>query len=304
MRGPSCALGLCGLVALCGCVNNTSAIEGELSLLRRDVRSLHEKLSETELKLERLEGRVTLLGLGGDGKVAPAPKTPVASSKPAARVTEPAEPKISRLAGPGRSLPVVKLSNNPDDPGFQGALDDGSPPIVIKLRGQGEDRLPVDHGVLKKVDPVLDRRPEPSPSPEKKAKRRQASDAEIRAAYEIARAKLRVEKKPARARALLRRFADRFPGTKYADNVAYWLAECDMEEGRFRTALDRFAAMRRSHPRSPKVPYALLRSADARVSLGQQAEAEALLKKVLADYPDSEAADEAKARLAGAEGAR
>lgn len=286
-------------MALSGCATNSAAIEVELSRLRRDVRSLHDKLGETELKLERLEGRVTLLGLGKDGGVAPAPKTPVASAKPAARI-EAAEPKISRLAGPGRSLPVVKLTNSPNDSGFQGALDDGSPPIEIKLRGSRVDRLPVDHDVLRKVDPVLD---EQSAAPEV-GRTKRASDAEIRAAYEIARAKLRVEKKPARARALLRRFTRQFPGTKYADNVAYWLGECDLAEGRHRAALAAFDAMRRAHPGSPKVPYALLRSADAHVALGQQEKAEGLLRKVLADHPDSEAAEQAKARLAGTEGRR
>src|SRR5262245_43916338 len=150
MRGGLSAAGLLGLVALAGCATNTSALEEELSRLRREVRSLNQKIGENDLKIERLEGRVTLLALGQSGEVAPAPKTPVvggseppvekpaksapskAQPQPAKRSTKAEQPKINQLTGPQRSLPVVKFGSDEEGRFDSGALDDGSPPIEIK----------------------------------------------------------------------------------------------------------------------------------------------------------------------------
>jgi TolA-binding protein len=250
MRGALPAAALLGVAVSTGCATNNGAIEEELSRLRREVRALNQKIAEDDLKLERLEGRVTLLALGQSGEVAPAPKT-----EPTPKV----EPKIQQLTGPERALPVVKLSSAGEEDGAidQGAVDDGSPPIVIKLSGdETGDDLPVDHGVLAKPDPVLG-------APEKPA-----SAAEIKAAYEIALAKLRIDQDPAAARALLARFSKRYPKSEYADNVAYWLAECDFAEGRYEAAVKSFQKMIDAHPRSAKVPDAKARQAEAAKKAG------------------------------------
>jgi TolA-binding protein len=281
------------MAAATGCASSTEGLEMELSMLRREVRSLRDKVTENELALERLEGRMTLVALGGDAAVAPAPKTPVATSaEPATKKV--GEPKISRIAGPSKALPVVKLSHSPiDEPYEEGALDDGSPPILIELgsaAGEG-DRLPVDHEVLERRDPVLH-----DPPAAKKV-----TPAEIRAAYEIARAKLRVEKKAGEARELLLRFESDFPSSRYADNVAFWLAECDLEEGRHRSAIAAYAKMMADHPRSPKVPDALLRLSEAYRAIGEPERASEMLTKLRAEHPSSEAA---RSSLAGVQGRR
>ncbi len=307
MRGALSAAGL-GLIALAGCATNTVALEEELSRLRREVRTLHEKMSDSDLKLERLEGRVTLLALGQSGEVAPAPKTPVvgASDKPrkvAPRPTTPVEPKITQLAGPQRTLPVVKFSGTSDEEGGfeQGAIDDGSPPIMIKL-GPEEESLPVDHAVLAKPDPVLDapaaRRSAPPEAPHRVTK------SEVKAAYEIALAKLRIDGDVRSARKLFRRFNRRYPTSELADNATYWLAECDFKERRYADALKGFQRMIDTYPRSPKVPDALVRSAEARSALHQDERAEVLLSQVIAQYPDSEAAQKAKTLLQAGSGRR
>jgi tol-pal system protein YbgF len=340
MRGAlPAAVGLLGLVvASTGCATNNGAIEEELSRLRREVRSLNEKISNNDLKLERLEGRVTLLALGQSGEVAPAPKTPVVGASepkavkppPAERPKQKVEPKINQLTGPQRTLPVVKLSNAGEEDGSydQGAIDDGSPPIVIKLQGDDSagDDLPIDHGVLAKPDPVLhapkkpkaepvkappakrqepaaQREPEPEaePAPEPAKK---ATKAEVKAAYEIALAKLRIDDDPATARTLFARFAKRYPSSEFADNVAYWSAECDFAERRFEDAAKSFHSMVEAFPRSPKVPDAMVREAEARTAMGQTERARGLLKKVIAQWSDSEAAKKAGSLLQGGEGRR
>src|SRR5687767_9639194 len=82
MRGVLSAAGLLGVAALSGCATQNSALEEELSRLRREVRTLNQKISDSDLKIERLEGRVTLLALGQSGEVAPAPKTPAVGATP------------------------------------------------------------------------------------------------------------------------------------------------------------------------------------------------------------------------------
>src|SRR5687767_3212961 len=222
MRGALSAAGLLGLSAMAGCATNNSALEEELSRLRREVRTLNQKITESDLKLERLEGRVTLLALGQSGEVAPAPKTPAVRASEPETKKKVEQPKISQLTGPQRSLPVVKLGSEEDVRYDEGAVDDGSPPIMIKVTGPEEDELPIDHQVLKKPDPVLDGPDSP----------KRATKSEIKAAYEIAVAKVRIDADPAAARRLLQQFAKRYPASEFIDNVAFWLAECDFLEQR------------------------------------------------------------------------
>jgi tol-pal system protein YbgF len=310
MRGvPSLAFAL----AVAGCATQNNALEEELSRLRREVRTLNQKISENDLELERLEGRVTLLALGQSGEVAPSPKTPaVGASEPAAKkpakVEQPKrieQPKINQLTGPQRSLPVVKLGTDDEGSFETGAIDDGSPPILIKLTGPPEDELPVDREVLKRPDPVLD-----APKPVKReaepdeAPRKRVTKAEVKAAYEIALAKLRIDGNPAAARKLFERFQRRYPTSEYLDNVAYWSAECDFAEERHREAAEAFQKMIDAFPRSPKVPHARLRKAEALRALGKNDQAEVLLEKVIAEHPGSDAAKKAEALLERAGGRR
>jgi tol-pal system protein YbgF len=284
-----------------------------LSRLRREVRTLNQKIRDCDLKIERLEGRVTLLALGQSGEVAPAPKTPAVGATPqpepeAKKKTE-SQPKISQLTGPQRSLPVVKLGSEEEGRIDQGAVDDGSPPIVIKLTGApGEDGdyLPIYHHVLRKPDPVLDAPKkatadddDPNQAPPKKV-----TKAEIKAAYEIALAKLRIDGDADAARKLLKRFTRRYPNSEYVDNVAYWMAECDFTEHEYAKAAKGFQKMIDVYPRSTKVPDAIVRQAEARMALEQDERASVLLRRVIAQHPESEAAKKAKALLQGARGRR
>src|SRR5688500_16063034 len=204
MRGAlPAAVGLLVLVASTGCATNNSAIEEELSRLRREVRSLNEKISESDLKLERLEGRVTLLALGQSGEVAPAPKTPAVGASEPETKKKVEQPKISQLTGPQRSLPVVKLGSEEDVRYDEGAVADGSPPTLIKVTGPEEDELAVDPPVLTKPEPVPDGPATPIRS----------TNSAVNAAYEIAVAKVRTEADPAAARRLLQQFAKRYPAS-------------------------------------------------------------------------------------------
>lgn len=274
------------------CTNSNAAYEQALSQLRQKLHATNKRLSQTQVKLERLEGQVAQMETA---KVRPSPKTPVASVS---------RRNQSGTYQPGKALPVVRLGRDarpkPQKRRWvdQGAIDDGSPPIVIKVGpSAGGERLSVNRSVLKRKDPVLSSAAKATTraTPPKPSKR--YSKAEVRAAYEIALAKLRIENKPKKALALFQRFEARFVGTALADNVAYWSAECHLALGEHRAAIKRWRRLISEYPESAKVPDAWLRIGQTNMKLSQTSEARSAFSLVRDRYPQSEAGQKASAAL-------
>ncbi|MCK6551947.1 tol-pal system protein YbgF [Myxococcota bacterium] len=318
-----------GLVPVLGlttaCAASTTGLEEELSRMRRDLAAMKQELQDTQLSVQRLEGRVTLLSLGRE-QVGEPPTTEIAASTIAPRDEVPmielgpekkgksakrsAEKKVAAREAPPqkareRVLPVVRLTGKAeaevaDDGALDtGALDDGSPPIVIKMGPDDGDKLTVDRDVLKKPDPVLGAKRDGGDA-ERPAKiaAREATSAELEAEYGAALSKLRVDGKPAEARAMFEAFVRAHPRSNLADNAAYWIGETHFAEKSHDRALAAFLALQSEHPRSPKIPDALLRMNESYAALGDVAKAEAILKQIIDAYPKSEAAQTARARLA------
>jgi tol-pal system protein YbgF len=277
------AVGACLPLLACA---TTDGLEQELSRMRRDMRGMQQELSETRRQVERLEGRVTLLSLG-KGAVQAAPKSQVAGARPAA---PPAAP-----AGGQKVLPVVRLGASaeaataavepPAEEGWvdPGALDQGQPPLEIRLgpSEDAQDTLPVDHGVLKKKDPVL--------HAEKKASPRDA--------YQAALDALRKDNDPQLALRLFRAFLAENPGSKLSDNAAYWSGECLYILARYEESIVQMELVADRYPKSAKVPHALLRAGESWLALGDRSRGLAALRKVRDAYPTSDAARRAGARL-------
>jgi len=90
---------------------------------------------------------------------------------------------------------------------------------------------------------------------------------------------------------------DQYPQGSFADNAWYWLGECyyikhdlDKSAQSFQSLLSRF-------PASPKVPDATLKLGVVYLDQKKNADGKAMLRKVLQDYPNSNAAALARARL-------
>ena len=299
-----------------------------MSRLRRDLHGLKKEVQAQRLEIERLGGRVTLLSVGAEPPRAK-PTEPVTTAQ--------AEPKVRPQAGPGRVLPVVRLRSKADPSAVQpveswenpGAQDDGSPPIVIKLGPKKAPKLKVDHDVLKRPDPVLSKKkpkvaaaPVPAPKPaakpavapapkklaaavtpkkKRRVKKRKASRAEIRNAYDAALAKLRDDKNPRAALEAFDEFVEGFKKNRLTDNAVYWSGECHRALNEWDGAADAFADLLRSYPHSAKVPYAKVGLGQSRIELGDHAAGKKLLRQVIDEHPTSEAAREAKTILAAAE---
>lgn len=94
-----------------------------------------------------------------------------------------------------------------------------------------------------------------------------------------------------------RDLVQRWPEGRYADNAWYWLGESHYAKRDYDAALESFRTLQEKFPASPKVPDAMLKSGMAQLEKKQKAEARATLQKLVAEHPDSSAANVARQRL-------
>jgi tol-pal system protein YbgF len=94
-------------------------------------------------------------------------------------------------------------------------------------------------------------------------------------------------------------FLQTYPSSGYADDAAYWLADCTFKNDEFKRAVVRFNAVVSVYPESPKAPDALYRQGESLLKLGPKFHeaARTVFKRVQKDYPDSERAAEAARQL-------
>jgi tol-pal system protein YbgF len=94
-------------------------------------------------------------------------------------------------------------------------------------------------------------------------------------------------------------FLQSYPTSGYADDAAYWLADCTYKNADFKRAVVRFNAVVSVYPESPKAPDALYRQGESLLKLGPKFHeaARTVFKRVQKDYPDSERAVEATQQL-------
>lgn len=289
----------------------SSGVDEEMSRMRREMAVIKKDLSEAQLAVQRLEGQVTLLTVGRSTPVERAPETEVArspqSSNPSHTVAiKNGSSKKARAKSDDRVLPVVRLGNKAEpaasgeqDWDDEGAIDDGSPPLVIKL-GPDEsahderDRITVDRDVLKKPVPVATK----SVQEPARASTSEATSKDMEAEYQAALQKLRGDNKPAEALALFKEFRAKNPRSNLADNATYWSGECLFAEGSHQKAIDEFELLVRDYPRSSKRADAMFRIGEAHVALANSAKARASFQLTIDNYPKTDAAIRARAALA------
>ena len=94
-------------------------------------------------------------------------------------------------------------------------------------------------------------------------------------------------------------FLQSYPTSGYADDAAYWLADCTYKNDEFKRAVVRFNAVVSVYPESPKAPDALYRQGESLLKLGPKFHqaAKTVFERVQKDYPNSERAAEAARQL-------
>lgn len=96
-----------------------------------------------------------------------------------------------------------------------------------------------------------------------------------------------------------REFLQTYPSSDYADDAAYWMADCYFKQGDYQTAILRFDDVAGRYPTSGKAPEALYRQGEALLRLGPRygKAARKAFERVINEYPNSERAEEAQRQL-------
>jgi len=122
-------------------------------------------------------------------------------------------------------------------------------------------------------------------------------DASSEAAYRDAFSLLRAGEYD-RAIAAFNDFQARYPQSQYGDNAQYWLAEAHYAKRDFASAISEYQKMLANYPASRKLSHAMLKIGYSYDSLGQPADARAILEELKQRFPGSAAARLADERLA------
>jgi len=96
------------------------------------------------------------------------------------------------------------------------------------------------------------------------------------------------------------RFLQSFPSSKYADDAAFWLADCHYRQGDLKTSVLRFDEVATRYPDSDKAAEALFRQGEALLQMGPQFSkaAQKAFQRVIDNYPTHKRAADARERLA------
>ena len=100
------------------------------------------------------------------------------------------------------------------------------------------------------------------------------------------------------ARRDFQKFLDTYPKAEYSDNAQFWLGECYYVEGKYEKAILEYEKVIKNFSSSEKVPHALLKQGLSFLKLKDKASAKLILQQVIKDYPNTNQARIARARLA------
>jgi len=117
-------------------------------------------------------------------------------------------------------------------------------------------------------------------------------DADYQAAFNLLK-----DGKYGEASSALKDFIAKYPQHELAPNAMYWLGEAHYVQRDFPAALAAFEGLLKDYPGNRKTPDALLKIGYCQAELKRTGEARTTLARVIEEFPDSQAAAEAKARL-------
>lgn len=88
-----------------------------------------------------------------------------------------------------------------------------------------------------------------------------------------------------------------YPNSPHAGSAQYWKAHCHFKLNEYQAAINEFDILRTNYPTNAKIPTAMHNQAVAFSRLGQTARAEALFRRLIAEYPEDAAAESAREML-------
>lgn len=96
-----------------------------------------------------------------------------------------------------------------------------------------------------------------------------------------------------------RKFLQTYPASPYADDAAFWMADCHFKQSDFKNAVLRFDDVVRNYPSGNRAPDALFRQGESLLKLGPgfREAAKRAFERVIKEYPDSARAEDARKQL-------
>lgn len=163
----------------------------------------------------------------------------------------------------------------------------------------GGSHLPVLQFSNRDLEAIKENLDEPDFSPSVSAKKapNHPDNPDAARAYNEAFAKFE-SGKYAEAVRMLETFVKSYPNHVYSDNAVFWIGESYYRKRDFGRAAEQFERVGREFPAGNKVPDAILRSASCYLRLNQLLKAQKAFEKIIATYPQSVAAQKARASLA------
>lgn len=209
----------------------------------------------------------------------------------------PAAPPQDALIGPD-GLPIPDAADSPPPP----AIDSTAALDAEGMMGASPPP-PTDGTVAPTLAPapLSGRQPPagvtgPGETPPPLGQGPTMDDASSEAAYRDAFSLLRSGEYD-RAVAAFEDFQASYPNSQYGDNAQYWLAEAQYAKRDFAAAVTEYRKMLVNYPASRKQSHAMLKLGYSYDSLGQQADARAILEDLKRRFPGSAAAKLADERL-------
>ena len=100
-----------------------------------------------------------------------------------------------------------------------------------------------------------------------------------------------------KARTEFQSFLKQYPDTEYSDNAQFWIGECYYFEKKYENAILEYEKVVKTYSEGDKVPHALLKEGFSFLNLGDKASAKLVLQRVIKDYPNTNQARTARAKL-------
>ncbi|MBU1215353.1 MAG: tol-pal system protein YbgF [Gammaproteobacteria bacterium] len=95
-----------------------------------------------------------------------------------------------------------------------------------------------------------------------------------------------------------RDFLRQYPQSVHEANVYYWLGNANFLSREYASSFAAYRDLLTKYPDHPRAPEAMLNMAECQLSLKKKSAARSTLKKLISQFPGSDASDKAKKRLA------
>ena len=274
---------------------DVAAIEENLQGLRRGMRNQEQRIEEAREAIQGVTDEVERARKDSEESLG---KTGKSIAKLEERI-EKLEDEVSRLRTKAPLVAAAKKEEVVVTPvGVPSqVLHVGVPPAGARILSAGLPQNRVAHVV---GVPVPDTRvavipKEPASRPPRPAPAPRLPDPEED--YTKAIRVLRDERNFVKARGLLNEFISKYPTHELSDDAQYWIGQSYYREKNFERAILAFNKVQVDYANGDKAPEALLLEALSFLNIDDRASARELLGQVIAKYPDSSAASDARKRL-------